>query len=417
VRRGKDPSTETDHAGLSTSLRDAVARVKDSLDLGEVLALTVEQMGVAAGVDRCYIRMIEPGSTALGPIEYEWSELGTTPLAAEPDVQFPMASLAATTRTSQWSDDVTRDDRAGDPSMLGHPLNLLEHDARAVLATPLAWGVEILGVITFHSRTPRHWSAGDVSMIELAAREVSSAVHHALLYEDALEQIRKLQELEERRAEYISMISHEIRSPMTVVAGIADVLQKKRDRLSEESLGDLINSLGREARRLARLVSEILDVERIDRGGMLLTREPLDATDLVHEAVEDTGEAGRIKVDTEVDAAPIDADRDKIKQVLINLLSNAAKFGPEDSPITVTLVQNDGAIVIGVRDEGPGMTTEEKSRLFQRFSRLESTAGKPGTGLGLYLSRLIVERHAGRIWVDSSPGEGTCFRFSLPITE
>ncbi|MFP5298086.1 MAG: sensor histidine kinase [Actinomycetota bacterium] len=241
-------------------------------------------------------------------------------------------------------------------------------------------------------------------------------MHHALLYEEALRAVEDLRELEARRAEYISMVSHEIRSPITVIAGIADILQHKRDRLPAEAVDDLIGTLSREGGRLARMVSEVLDLERIDRGGMSVTKNEIDLAILAREAIDDTGEASRVIFERPPTPLVVEADRDKLKQVLINLISNAAKFAPERSPITITLEPADGEIDVGVRDEGPGISDEDKERLFKRFSRLDSTATKPGSGLGLYLSRLIIERHGGRIWVESELGAGTTFHFTLPVS-
>lgn len=403
---------------LNDSLRRVGDAVKDSLDLSEVLATTVEELGRIASVDRCYIRMVDaPGSSKLGPIEFEWGREGMEPLAAGTDMQYPVANMAALTRTTQWSDDVANDPRLRDPDIPGAPLHQLPNDAAAVLAAPLEWGQELLGVVTLHSERPRHWSDDDVTLIELAAREVSSAVHHARLYEEALETVRGLRDLEQRRGEYIAMVSHEIRSPMTVVAGIADILEKKRHRLPDEAITDLVDSLGREARRLSRLVNEVLDIERIDRGGMMLNKQDVDVVEIAREAIADTGETGRTLFAARTDRAPVHADRDKVKQVFINLISNAVKFAPDNTPVTVSVATARQHVTVGIRDEGPGISAQDKERLFQRFSRLDGTSEKPGTGLGLYLSRLIVERHDGRIWVDSEPGRGTTFYFELPLSE
>jgi signal transduction histidine kinase len=140
----------------------------------------------------------------------------------------------------------------------------------------------------------------------------------------------------------------------------------------------------------------------------------VDLVDLAREAVEDTGESTRVVFNTSFSDAPVIADRDKVKQVLINLLSNSVKFAPEETKITVSVASFDGRYRVGVRDEGPGISATDKERLFKRFSRLDATQTKPGSGLGLYLSRLIVERHGGHIWVESAPGEGTTFYFELP---
>lgn len=405
--------TERKRAEFTESIRRVAGKVKTSLDAEEVLGTTVEELGRVASVHRCHIRLIEsPGSSGLGPIEHEWTAEGIEPLAGEQEIQHPVGSLAAATRKSQWTDDVDSDPRFGGSS--GRGLSLEEQGVRAVLAAPLEWADELLGVIVFQSCEPRRWSVEDRTLIEEAGREVAIAVQHARMYEEALDTVEELRELEQRRAEYISMVSHEIRSPMTVVAGIADILKKKRHRLPDDSVGELIASLEREATRLARLVSEVLDLERMDRGGMPLSLAIVDLVELVQEAVEDTGEGKRITFSCDCDAFVARLDKDKIKQVLINLLSNAVKFGGEDIAISVDVRTKDDRATISVTDRGPGIAPQDQERLFKRFSRLQPTVVKPGSGLGLYLSRLIVERHGGKIWVTSKLGEGTTFSFTLP---
>jgi signal transduction histidine kinase len=140
----------------------------------------------------------------------------------------------------------------------------------------------------------------------------------------------------------------------------------------------------------------------------------VDLGALVKEAIADTGEASRVTLHVEAGDLQLRIDRDKIKQVLLNLISNAAKFAPEATPIMVRLQPEAMSVVIKVEDQGPGIPPEKMEQLFQRFSRLEGTRQKPGSGLGLYLSRLIVERHGGVIWADNEPEAGATFAFRLP---
>jgi signal transduction histidine kinase len=407
-------AAETRRAERSSLLGRLASQVRSSLEPDRVLATTVEELGRAAGVRRCYIRLVATsGPELLGPIAAEWDAPGVPRLPPPPEGWTPISSLAASTRATSWSDDILDDESLSDPFTSADPDALMDPDGRAALSTPLEWGDELFGVVTFHDRLSRHWNQSDVALIEGAAREVSVALHHAHLYNEAVQTADELRDLDQTRSDYVSMVSHEIRSPMTVVAGIADVLRKRRARLSEESIEELTETLSREARRLAKLVSEVLDLEAIDRGGMDLEVYAVDLGTLVKEAIADTGEASRVTLDLESGDLQLRIDRDKIKQVLLNLISNAAKFAPEATPITVRLLPEPMSIVIRVEDRGPGIPPDKMEQLFQRFSRLEGTKQKPGSGLGLYLSRLIVERHGGVIWADSDP-EGATFAFRLP---
>ena len=402
--------SEAERARRSTVLQSIASRARRSLDTSQVLAAAVEEMGRAAGVQRCFVRL---GSDArsLGPIEHEWLAAGFPGLKGGSDRHYAVTSLVAVTGMTAWTNDILSDPRF-DETETGP---LIEARAKAVLAAPLKWGEELLGVAVFHSESARDWTEADIELIESAADEVATALHHADLYHRAVATADELARLDEVRRDFMSMVSHELRSPMTVVAGISDLLQKRSDDLSPQDRRDLIDTLGRESRRLTKLVSEVLDVESIDQGLVSLIPRELDLAEVVRESVTDAGRADRTDVVMEPGETRVVADRDRVKQIMINLLSNAIKFSPEDEPIVVSVSPETDSVCVSVSDSGPGMSEEEVSRLFQRFTRIPRTGGsKPGSGLGLYLSKALVEKHGGRIWVDTKPGAGATFSFRLP---
>jgi two-component system phosphate regulon sensor histidine kinase PhoR len=407
---------ERRRAEASEALNDVAARVRRSLDVDRVLTTTVEVLGRAANVERCFIRFVDGDDQGpLGPVRYEWTHPDIPSLRHQRAPQFPVSSMAALTGTTQQSEDVARDARLTDPSLPGSYEELLALGTAAVLATPLLWGDEVLGVVTFHSTTPRRWSDSDIALIEGASREVATALHHARLYDDALEAAERLRQVDQMRSEFVSTVSHELRSPMTVLAGIADILEHRFDELPADARAELLETLGREARRLNRLVSNVLDVEAADRALTHLRLGDIDLLELAREAIADAGEASRTTLIAEPGDLRARADRDRVKQVMLNLLSNASKFSAGDTGITVTVSPEREDVRISVTDEGPGIHAEEQPLLFQRFSRLTSTAShQPGSGIGLYLCRTIVERHGGQIGVDSVVGRGSTFWFTIP---
>jgi two-component system, NarL family, sensor histidine kinase DevS len=409
-------ATESERARNSELLQGIASRIRRSLDTSQVLTAAVEELGRAAGVQRCFIRLASGSSDhSLGQIAFEWDAPGTEPLSSDPQDQYAVASLAAVTRMTQWSSDIEHDERLIDPSVPGTPQDLLEVGTRSALSAPLEWGDELIGVVTFHCSQTNEWSEAQVELIEGAADEVATALHHAKLYTRAVETADELARLDELRRDFVSMVSHELRSPMTVVAGIADLLQKRSDQLSEENRKDLIDTLGREARRLTKLVSEVLDVESIDQDVVRLLPVEVDLAELSRESIQDAGSSERTEVVIDPGDTVVIADRDRIKQVLLNLISNATKFSPEHTRVIVNVRPEDDSVCVSIADSGPGMTAEEISRLFQRFSRIPRTgASQPGSGLGLYVSKVLVEKHGGEIWVDSTPGKGSTFSFRLP---
>jgi signal transduction histidine kinase len=408
-------SAEKERAERGEIMSEISAKVRRSLDVSEVLDATVEALGKAAEVDRCFIRLVDSATSGLGGIECEWHGTEVPALADNDEIKFPVSDLAMKSRSTQWTEDVMEDERLRDPALGARPIDLVEQGIRAVIASPLHWGDDFLGVVVFHSRTPRKWSEGDVALIEAAAREVSIALNHAHMFSQAVDTATRLRALDEMRSDFVAMVSHELRSPMTVVAGIADILKKRQSVLSDDQRDELVETLGREARRLTRLVSEVLDLEAIDQGGVELQLGEVDLASLAREAVTDAGAAERTELAVERGNAVVHADADRVKQVLLNLISNAVKFSAEGTLMKVAVSPEVTAVRISVADEGPGIAESDKEKLFQRFSRLDTgTERKPGSGLGLYLSRSIVEAHGGEIWVDSVVGEGTTFSFRIP---
>jgi signal transduction histidine kinase len=407
---------ESERAARSALLRDISWDVRHSLDVVEVLTVTVETLGRAAGVDRCFIRSVEnPGGDLLGPIEYEWTAPGIEPVAGRKDVQFPISGLAARTMRTQWSSDFGRDSRVGSASLPEASKKSREAGALAVLACPLEWGGELLGVVAFQSLLPREWSDADIRLIQEAAQEVSGALHHARLYSVALDTADRLKELNDLRSDFVAMVSHELRSPMTVVSGIAHLLQWHKEKIQDEDRDQLLNTLERESRRLTRMVSEFLDLEAIDRGRIHLQTEMVDLVELGAEAIADSGHGPRTDLVADAVEAKAVIDRDRVKQVILNLVGNAAKFSAEPAPITVRVSADDDSVQVTVEDRGPGIPGEEIGRLFERFSRLSTAVGRSqGSGIGLYVSRMIVEMHGGQIWAESEAGTGSRFCFSLP---
>lgn len=399
-----------------TALMQQIAwTVRHSLDITEVLSEAVEVLGKAAGIDRCYIRLVDDDDPdELGPVEVEWDASGVRPLNPARTSKHPIGTLTARTRLTQWSDDIRTDPRFTAPGAVG-----VEYAGGAVigasLGTPLEWGDELMGVVSFQKVTPHSWTSSEIALIENAAREVSIAIHHARLYYSALDKADELRELDEMRSDFLAMVSHELRSPMTVISGIAHILRWKSDRLKPDAREELLNTLERESRRLARLVSEFLDLEAIERGKIELRSDDVDLSELVAEAMVDAGQSARATLEVNGEDCSVMVDRDRVKQVLLNLLTNAAKFSPDGGPIDLSIEPAEDHVLIRVVDHGPGIRQEDMDRLFTPFSRLQTTVNQTsGSGVGLYVSKTIIELHGGAIWAESQVGDGATFAFTLP---
>ena len=224
--------------------------------------------------------------------------------------------------------------------------------------------------------------------------------------------------LEEEKSELIATISHELRTPMAAVYGAAETLRSRGDELSADQQRQLVEMISDQASRLARITHDVLLATELDRGGIALEREPVDLESVTRNAVEtvkaDFPPATAIEVEVDESVPAGTAVRDRLQQVLVNLLDNAVKYGGEE--IKVRLERVGGVVRILVSDSGPGIAASEQARIFEKFYRSGTTLTQTqgGTGLGLYISRELVQRMGGRLDVRSEPGSGTTFVVELP---
>lgn len=224
--------------------------------------------------------------------------------------------------------------------------------------------------------------------------------------------------------QFLGMAAHDLRNPIGVILSYSEFLgEETADVLSEEHL-QFLQTIRRSSEFMLRLLNDLLDLARIESGRLDLEREPVDLAALIREnvllnQVLADKKGIRIAFHAEDDLPPVPVDRQKIEQVLNNLLSNAMKFSPAGTAVFVSLSRTGGDAVVSIRDEGQGIPEADRQKLFQPFARMsvKSTGGEKSTGLGLAIVRKIVEGHAGRIRVESEPGRGTAVSFSLPLTD
>jgi signal transduction histidine kinase len=220
--------------------------------------------------------------------------------------------------------------------------------------------------------------------------------------------------------EFVLTASHELRSPLTSVQGFAELLMLERDKLSSKQ-ADTVEIILDNTRHLVRLLNDLLDLARSDAGRLTIKPAPTVVAPLVEDAVRtmrSQTEAARQALHSQIEQGlpQVSVDRDRIRQVLVNLLTNAHEYSPEGASIEVTAARRDGAVEIAVHDDGPGMAEDQLEHIFERFTRGDAglTQHVGGTGLGLAISKSLVELHGGTIGADSAPGRGSTFRVLLP---
>lgn len=235
----------------------------------------------------------------------------------------------------------------------------------------------------------------------------------------SLRDVTAQREAEELQATFLSVISHELQTPLAVIRGYAELLADGADTMAPTQLRRKLAVVAEESERLSKMVTDLLDASRIQAGGLELALEPVNIPRLVRHAVQKMellSTNHQFLVAIPDDLPPVLADYDRVSQVLIILLDNAIKYSPRGGRITVTSDLRSAEVVLHISDEGIGVPEAERERIFSRFARLNSRVVRQmkGVGLGLYIARAIIRAHGGRIWVDPAPGGGAQFSFSLP---
>ena len=246
-------------------------------------------------------------------------------------------------------------------------------------------------------------------------REQAEAARVALELERTQRQVRVLEETDRARQELLANVSHELRTPLSSILTGSTALLARADLVPAR---DELGSIAAEARRLGRLVGDMLDMARIEGGALDLNPEPVEVGEAVEAAVDRLhrhSPARSVRWDPAAAAGVrVLADWDRLAQVLDNLVGNADRLAPPQTPIGVEVAAAEDAVVIAVVDAGPGVPAEMRDRIFDRFVRGEDSGDSPGTGLGLPIVRAIVEAHGGRVWLEDPPSGGARFAFTLP---
>jgi PAS domain S-box-containing protein len=230
----------------------------------------------------------------------------------------------------------------------------------------------------------------------------------------------KLQQVNHIRSVLLALVSHELQTPIAIIKAYASTLARADARWSEDVVREKLGAIEEESDRLSRLVSRLLYTTRLEASAISLNPMLIDLpkeSQRVAKRLAELDETHELLVSFPGDFPAVMGDPEKIDEVLTNLVENAMKFSPEGGTITIEGTVGENEVQLSVGDQGIGISLAEQARIFERFYRVaESGAGaRPGTGLGLHICRLLVQAHGGRIWVESAPGQGSRFTFTLPI--
>jgi two-component system sensor histidine kinase KdpD len=299
-----------------------------------------------------------------------------------------------------------------------------EHDFLALglrcrVVTPLLAGAETIGAISVVRREPSSFRLSELELLGVLGRLAGSAIQNIRAYESERTTVEELRKLSTLRADFVSLVSHELRSPMASVIGSARTLQQRWRELSAEQRESFLALIAHETSRLAELIGDVLDTSRIEAGTFSYSFDDVDLAALVRDSVaaaEQSQDEVELKAIVHEPLPRVRADRDRLRQVLVNLIDNAVKYSPPGDEVQVEALATNGRVVIEVRDRGPGIPREHQKVIFEKFGRVKlGDKAKPGTGLGLFIARSIAEAHGGSVEVRSAPDSGATFTLSLPL--
>jgi signal transduction histidine kinase len=310
-----------------------------------------------------------------------------------------IAGYVATQREPVYIEDVNKDTRFPFPFLKG-----IEFPIKSLIAIPLITHDKCIGVLEVFNKKDEAFNKEDEGVLLALGAQASIAIENARLF---------------KQADLISELVHEIRTPLTSITTIAYLLE--RSELSEEQRTGLVRTISEETMRLNDMATSFLDLARLESGRMVFLPEAISVPQILQECVnviEPKAAERGIKIHIEVphDILPaLEADRDKIKQVLLNLLSNAMKYNRDNGSIEIRAWNQDQWIFISIRDSGPGIPEGDLNHIFEKFYRSKGTEkNTTGTGLGLSICKKIIESHGGSIEVQSTLNVGSTFVVKLP---
>jgi K+-sensing histidine kinase KdpD len=254
----------------------------------------------------------------------------------------------------------------------------------------------------------------------LTALVISTLTHRMRLQADLARQAWERVETEFLRNTLLSGVSHELRTPLSAITGAASTLIETHGTLNTETRQDLLETIYSESERMERLINNLLDMTRMEAGGMVVKKEWLPVQEVIGSALQrhDRRLQGReVKSNLAGDLPLIHVDGVLIEQVLTNLIDNAIEYTPAGSSIEIRATANKDELAVEVADRGPGLPRGTENRVFEKFFRIRPSETRRGIGLGLTIVRGVIEAHGGRISATNRPGGGALFRFTLPLTD
>src|SRR5215471_18124963 len=292
---------------------------------------------------------------------------------------------------------------------------------RALLVVPLLRLDRIIGALAVRRRDPGEFPQSTIDLLETFADQSVLAIQNARLFREIEEKGQELAEASKHKSQFLANMSHELRTPLNAILGYTELILDNIYGEMPEKARAVLERLQANGRHLLGLINDVLDLSKIEAGQLTLSLEDYSLSDVVHgvvSAVEPLAAEKRLGFKAEVPSdLPIGfGDGRRLSQVLLNLVGNAIKF-TDKGEVAIRAEAANGAFTVAVCDTGPGIAPPDQAKIFEEFQQADSsiTRKKGGTGLGLSIAKRIIEMHGGQIWVESEPGKGSIFYFTLPV--
>ena len=303
--------------------------------------------------------------------------------------------------------------------VVGQPISILMPPDRKNEMAEILERIK-LGERVDHFETIRIRKDGRKIKVSLTVSPIRDASGRIVAASGVGRDITERFELERQKDEFLSLASHELRTPVTAIKGFADLALRLANDSANPRLARYLSTISDQADHLSRLVNDLLNVTSLESGVLPLHARQFDLLELIEESVRNAellGSGFYIALDLPRRRVMVEADRHLIQEVLANLIDNAVKYSAASSRVEISVTITGSEVITAVRDFGMGITPGQESKVFDRFYRATNASVRThkGLGLGLYISRNIIERHAGRMWLESSPDAGSTFYFALPL--
>ena len=294
-------------------------------------------------------------------------------------------------------------------------------DFRTALCVPMLRDGVPIGLLTLTRSEVKPFTDKQIELVTTFADQAAIAIENVRLFDEIRDKSRQLEEASQHKSQFLANMSHELRTPLNAILGYTELMADGAYGEPSEKMLGILKRLEANGRHLLGLINDVLDLSKIEAGQLVLELSDYSIQDIA-QTVRSTLEplASDKKLGFKVELAPNlpsgQGDGRRLTQVLINLVGNALKF-TDAGEVAIKAEANNGSFYVSVRDTGPGISAVDQAKLFQEFQQADNaiTKKKGGTGLGLAISKRIIEMHGGRIWVESQPGQGSTFAFTLPM--